>query len=194
MFPNRRLSLPLMMLVCSSTALASTYEIDRPDSTLQLSSPYFPLLFGAFISNLAGHLRLGSDQPTARSSGLLFDLGSLASPKRAFETDTTPTLPDTSCRALASFNWRGTEENAQSVAEDSSIRSSDAWERALIVTYDLQLGPASGKLPTAARQRKDVMPWRFVAPPGEARPLCDLRDAAREEEVLWKWKSTSGDG
>lgn len=84
MFPNRRLSLSLMlslmMLVCSSTALASAYEIDRPDSTPQLSSQYSPLLFGAFISNLAGHLRLGNDQVTARSSELVFDLDSLALP------------------------------------------------------------------------------------------------------------------
>jgi len=146
MFPNRRLSLPLMMLVCSSTTLASTYEIDRPDSTLQLSSPYSPLLFAAFISNLAGHLRLGNDQVTARSSQLVFDLASLASPKEAFQTDTTPTLPDMSCRAPASF----------SVTEDFSIRSSDAWKRVLAVTYDPWLSPATGKLSTATRQRLET--------------------------------------
>jgi hypothetical protein len=156
MFPNRKLSLPLMMLVCSSTALASTYEIDRPDSTLQLSSPYSPLLFAAFISNLAGHLRLGNDQVTARSSQLVFDLASLASPKETFQTDTTPTHPDTNCRAPASFNWRGVRENGQSVAEDFGIRSSDAWERVLTVTYDLRLSPASGELATAGRRRLET--------------------------------------
>lgn len=78
MFPNRRLSLSLMLLVCSSTALASAYAIDRPDSTLQLSSPYSPPFFGVFISNLAGHWRLGNDQVTARSSELVFDSASLA--------------------------------------------------------------------------------------------------------------------
>ena len=153
MFPNRRLSLPLMMLVCSSTALASAYEIDRPDSTLQLSSPYSPLLFAAFISNLAGHLRLDNDQVTARSSELVFDLGSLASPRAAFQIDTTPTLPDRSCRALVSLNWRDAQDNAHSVAEDFSTRNSDAWERALTISYDLRLNPASGKLPAATRQR-----------------------------------------
>ena len=99
MFPNRRLSLPLMMLVCSGTALASGYEIDRPDSTVQPSSPYTPLLFAAFISNLVGHLRLGNDQATQRSPHLVFDLASLTSAKEAFQTDATPTPPDTSCRA-----------------------------------------------------------------------------------------------
>jgi hypothetical protein len=153
MFRNRRLSLPLMMLVCSSSALASTYEIDRPDPTLQLSSLNSPLLFAAFISNITGHLRLGNDQVTARSSELVFDLASLASPKGAFQTDTMPTLPDTSCRAPASFNWRDAQENAQSIAKDFSIRNSDAWQRALTVTDDLRLSPASGKLPTATRQR-----------------------------------------
>jgi hypothetical protein len=153
MVPNRRFSLPLMMLVCSSTALASAYEIDRPDGTLQLSSPYSPLLFAAVISNLAGHLRLGTDQVTTRSSELVFDLASLASPRGAFQTETTPTLPDTSCRAPASFNWWGARDNAQLVAEDFSTRNSEAWERALTVTYDLRLSPASGRLPTATRQR-----------------------------------------
>jgi hypothetical protein len=153
MLSNRRLSLPLMMLVGSSTALASAYEIDRPDSTLQLSSPYSPFLFAAFISNLAGHLRLGNDQVTARSSELVFDLASLASPRGAFQADTMPTFPDTSRRLPASLNCRGPQENAQSVAEDFSIRNSDGWERALTVTYDLRMIPASGKLPTATRPR-----------------------------------------
>jgi hypothetical protein len=156
MFPNRRLSLPLMMLACSSTALASAYEIDRPESTLQLSSPYSPLLFSAFISNLAGHGRFGNDQVTARSSKLVFDLASLGSPKGAFPMETTLTLPGTSCRAPVSLNWRGTQENGQSIAEDFSIRSSDAWERVPTVTYDLQLSPASGKLPTGTRQRPET--------------------------------------
>jgi hypothetical protein len=156
MFPNRRLSLPLMMLVCSSTALASAYEIDRPDSTLQLSSPYYPLLFSAFISNLAGQARLGNDQVTSRGSKLGFDLASLASPKGVFQTDTTLTFPGTSCRAPVSSNWRGAQENGESVAETFSIRSSDAWERVLTATYDLRLSPASGKLPTATRQRPET--------------------------------------
>jgi len=125
MFPTRKLSLPLMMLVGSSTAFASAYEIDRPDSTLQLSSPYAPLLFAAFISNLAGHLRLGNDQVTARSSEFVFDLASLASPRGAFQTDTMPTFPDTSRQLPASLNCRGAPENAQSVAEDFSIRNAD---------------------------------------------------------------------
>jgi hypothetical protein len=145
MFPNRRLSLPLMMLVSSSTALASAYEIDRPDSTLQLSSPYSPLLFAAFISNLAGHLRLGNDPETARSSESVFDLASLASPREAFQADTTPTFPETSRRLPASLNCRGAQENAQSVAEDLSIRNSDGWERALTVSYDLRLSPGERK-------------------------------------------------
>lgn len=171
MLPNRRLSLPLMMLVCSSTALASAYEIDRPDSTLQLSSPYSPLLFGAFISKLAGHLRLGNDQVTARSVELEFDLASLASRKVAFQTDTTLTFHGTSCRAPVSLNPRGVQENGQSVIEDLRIRNFDAWERALTVTYDLRLGPASGKLPTATRQRLetalvvDESPCLSIPPP-----------------------------
>ena len=156
MFPNRRLSLPLMMLVWSSTALASGYEIDRPDSTIQLSSPYSPLLFAAFISNLAGHLRLGNDQLPPRRSQLVFDLTSLRSPKEAFQSDATPMLPDTSCRAPASFNWRGAQENAQSVAEDFGIRSPDAWERVTTVTYDQRLNPASAELPTAMRRRLET--------------------------------------
>jgi hypothetical protein len=156
MFPNRRLPLSLMMLVCSSTALASAYEIDRPDSTLPLSSPYSPLLFAAFISNLAGHLRLDNDRVTARSSELVFDVASLASPGAAFQTDTTPTLPDRSCRALLSLNRRDAQDNAQSVAEDFNTRNSDAWERALTITYDLRLSPASGKLASATRQRSQT--------------------------------------
>jgi hypothetical protein len=157
MFLDRRLSLPVMMLICSSTALASAYEIDRPDSTVQLSSPYYPLLFSAFISNLAGHVRLGDDQVTTpRSSELVFDLASLASPNGVFRTDTTLALPGTSCRAPVSSNWRGAQENGQSVAEDFGIRSSDAWKRVLTVTYDLRLSPASGKLPMATRQRPET--------------------------------------
>jgi hypothetical protein len=190
MFANRRLSLPLMMLVCSSTALASTYEIDRPDSTLQLSSPYSPLLFAAFISNLAGHLRLGNEQVTARSSELVFDLASLASPRGAFQTDTMPMLPDTSCRASASFNWRGAQEKAQSVAEDFSMRSSDAWKRVLTVTYDLRLSPASGKLSTATRRRPqtalvvDEFLCLGIPSPHSLSALfrSSQRDPAREEE------------
>jgi hypothetical protein len=146
MIHNRRLSLSLLMLVCSSTALASAYEIDRPDSTSYLSSQHSPLLFGAFISNLAGHLRLGNDHVIARSSELVFDLDSLALPVGAFKTDTTPMLSDTSCRAAASLNWQGAQENAQSVAEDFGIRNSDAWERALNVSYDLRLSPASRRI------------------------------------------------
>jgi|SRR5579859_1116904 len=133
MFPNRRLSLPLMMLVGSSTALASAYEIDRPDSTLQVSSPYSPLLFAAFISNLAGRLRLGNDPLTARSSELVFDLASLASSSGAFQTDTTPTFPDTSRRLPPSVNCRATQKNARSVAEDFGIRNSDSPQPALVV-------------------------------------------------------------
>jgi hypothetical protein len=151
MVRNRILSLPLMMLICSSTALASAYEIDRPDGALQLSSPYSPLLFAAFLSNLAGHLRLGNDQVTARESELVFDSASLTSPRGAFQTQTAPTLPDTSCRA-PSFNWRGTQEDARSVAEDFSARTSGPWERALTVTYDLRLSPASSRLPTATHE------------------------------------------
>jgi hypothetical protein len=155
MFPHRRLSLPLMILVCSGTALASTYEIDRPDSTLQLSSPYSPPLFAAFVSNFAGHLRLGN-QLTSRRSPLVFDLTSLASPKEALDTDTMPTLSDTSCRAPASFNWPGAPENSQSVAEYFGVRSSDTWERVLTATYDVWLSPATGNLPTASRQRLET--------------------------------------
>jgi hypothetical protein len=154
MFPNRRLSLPLMMLVCSSTALASGCEIDRPDNTVQTSSPYSPLLFAAFISNLVSHLGLGKDQATQRSPHLVFDLASLTSPKEAFQTDTTPTPPETSCRAPA-FR-RGAQETAQSVAEDISIRNSNAWGRDLTVTDDLRLSPANGTLPTATRQRPET--------------------------------------
>jgi len=131
MFPNCRLSLPLMMLLCSSTAFASAYEIDKPDSTLQLSSPYYPLLFAAFIANLAGHLHLGNEYVTPRNAELVFDLASLASPKGAFQTDTTLTLPGTSCRARMSFSCRGAQEDGQSFAEGFSIRSPDAWERVL---------------------------------------------------------------
>jgi hypothetical protein len=156
MFPNRRLSLPLMMLVCSSTALASGYEIDRPDSTVQLSSAYSPLLFAAFISSLAGRLRLGNDQATQRATHLVFDLASLTSPKETFQTDTTPTPPDTSSRGPALFNWRGAEETAQSVAEGFSIRNADAWERVLTVTDDLRLSPANVMLPTATHQRLEM--------------------------------------
>ena len=156
MFPDRRLSLPLMMLVCSSTALASAYEIDRPDSTLQLSSPNSPLLFSAFISSLTGHVRLGNDQVTPRSSKLMFYLASLASPKGAFQADTTLALPGTSCRAPVSLHWRCAQENAQSVVEHFSIRSYDAWERVLTVTYDLRLSQASEKLPTATRPRPET--------------------------------------
>jgi hypothetical protein len=129
MFPNSRLSLPLMMLLCTSTAFASAYEIDRPDGTLQLSSPYHPLLFAAFISNLAGHLRLGNDHVSPRSVELVFDLASLASSKGAFQSDTTLTLRGTSCRAPMSCSWRGAQEDGQSVAEHFGIRSSGAWER-----------------------------------------------------------------
>jgi hypothetical protein len=156
MFPNRRLSLLLMMLVCASTALASGYEIDRPDGTVQPSSPYSPLLFAAFISNLAGHLRFGNDQATQRSTHLVFDLASLTSPKEAFQTDTTPTPPDTSCRPPALFNWRGAQETAQSDAEDFSIRNADAWGRVLTVTDDLRLRPANVTLPTATHQRQET--------------------------------------
>jgi hypothetical protein len=154
MIPNRRLSLPLMMLVCSSTALASTYEIDRPDSTLQLASPYSPLLFATFISNLAGHFRLGNGQATSRRPQLVFDLGSLASAREAFQTDTTPTLSEMSCRAPASFNWPAAPESEQSVGEDFRIRNSD--ERVLTVSHDLWLIPAIGKVPTATRQRLET--------------------------------------
>jgi hypothetical protein len=141
MVPNHRLSLPLMMLVCSSTALASDYESIGPTASFNGSAPYSPLLFAAFISNFAGHFRLGNDQVTRRNSQLVFDLASLASPKEAFQTDTAPTLPDTCCRARASFNWRGAQANAQSVADDLSIRSPDAWEPVLTVTYDVRLSP-----------------------------------------------------
>ncbi len=144
MFPNRRLSLPLMMLVCSSTAFASAYEIDRPDSTVQLSSPHSQLLFEAFISNLAGKLRLGNAQVNPRSSELVFDLASLASPKGAFQTETTLTLPGTSCRAPMSFKWRGAQENAQSVVENHGVRSSDTWERILPVAYDVRAESGNG--------------------------------------------------
>ena len=135
MFPTRRLSLPLMMVFFSGSALASAYEIDRPDSSVQPTTPYYPLLFSAFISNLASHLGLGNGQKTLRSSDLVFDLTSLESPTGEFPTDTTLTLPGTSCRAPA-------------VAEDINIRNSDAWERVLAVTYDLRLSPAGGELPT----------------------------------------------
>jgi len=144
MFPTRRLSLPLMVVVFSSTVLASAYEIDRPDSTVQPTTPYYPLLFSAFISNLASHLGLGNGQKPPRSLDLVFDLASLESPTGAFPTDTTLTLPDTICRAPASFNRRGMRENEESVAQDFNIRKSDAWERVLAVTYDLRLSPAGG--------------------------------------------------
>ena len=142
MFPNRKLSLPLMMLVCSSTAFASAYEIDRPDSTVQLSSPHSQLLFEAFISNLAGKLRLGNAQVSPRSSEWVFDLASLASPKGAF--DTTLTLSATNCRAPVSFKWRGAQENAQSVVENHGVRSSDTWERILPVAYDVRAESGNG--------------------------------------------------
>jgi hypothetical protein len=151
MFPTRRLSLPLVMVVFSSTALASAYEIDRPDSAVQPSAPYYPLLFSAFISNLAGHLGLGNDRMTLRSLDLVFDLASLESPTGAFQTDTAMRLTGTSCRAPASFNRRSAQENGESVAEDVNNRNSDAWERVLAVTYDLRLSPASGEIPTAMR-------------------------------------------
>lgn len=118
MFPTRRLSLPLMMVVFPSTALASAYEIDRPDSTVQPATPYYPLLFSAFISNLASHLGLGNSQKPPRSLDLVFDLASLESPTGAFPTDTALTLPATSCRAPVS--WRGVQENGESVAEGFS--------------------------------------------------------------------------
>jgi hypothetical protein len=156
MFPNRRLSVSLMLLVCSSTALASAYEIDRPDGTLQLSPPNSPLLFAAFISNLAGHLRLGNEPVTPRSKELAFDLASLASPMGPFQTDMTLTLADTSCRPPVAFNWRGAEPRKQSIGEDSIIRSPDAWERVLTVADDLRLSPASEKLPTAMRPRPET--------------------------------------
>jgi len=156
MFPNRRLSLPLMMLVCSGTALASGYEIDRPDSTIQPSSPHSPLLFGTLISNLAGHLRLGNDQVTARSSELVFDLPTLAAPKEAFQIDTAPTPFDTNCRAPALFNRWDAQENAQSVAQHFSIPRRDGWKRVLTVNYDLRLRPASGTLPAATRERLET--------------------------------------
>jgi hypothetical protein len=70
MFPTRRLSLPLMMVVFPSTALASAYEIDRPDFTVQPTTPYYPLLFSAFISNLASHLGLGNSQKASAQLGL----------------------------------------------------------------------------------------------------------------------------
>jgi len=143
----RSLSLPLMMVVFSGTALASAYEIDRPDSAVQPSAPYYPLLFSAFISNLAGHLGLGNDRMSPRKLDLVFDLASLESPTGAFQTDTTLTLPGTSCRERA----RGTQENGESVAEDFNIRKSDSWERVPAVTYDLRRSPASGELPTAMR-------------------------------------------
>jgi len=156
MFPNRKLSLALMMLVCSRIALASGYESDRPDSTIQPSSPYSPLLFGTLISNLAGHLRLGNDQVTARSSELVFDLRTVASPKEAFQSDTTPTPFDASCRAPTLFNRWDAQENAESVAQNFSIRNPHGWERVLTVTYDLRLRPASGTLPAASRERLDT--------------------------------------
>jgi hypothetical protein len=116
MFPTRRLSLPLMMVVFPSTALASAYEIDRPDFTVQPTTPFYPLLFSAFISNLASHLGLGNSQKPPRSLDLVFDLASLESATGAFPTDTALTLPGTSCRAPASFNRRGVQENGESVA------------------------------------------------------------------------------
>ena len=121
MFPTRRLSLPLVMVVFSSTALASAYEIDRPDSAVQPSAPYYPLLFSAFISNLAGHLGLGNDRMTLRSLDLVFDLASLESPTGAFQTDTAMRLTGTSCRAPASFNRRSAQENGESVAGTLTI-------------------------------------------------------------------------
>ena len=141
MFPTRRLSLSLMMLFFSSTALASAYEIDRPDSAGQSTTPYYPLLFSAFISNLASHLGLGNGQIPSRSLDLAFDLASLEAPTGAFPTDNMQTLPGTSCRAPASFNRRCVQQNGESVDEDS------AWERVLAVTYDLRLSPESGELP-----------------------------------------------
>jgi hypothetical protein len=87
---------------------------------------------------------------------LVFDLASLASPREAFRTDTTPMLPDMSCRAPASFNWPAAPENAQSVTEDFSIRSADVWKRVLAVIYDPWLSPATGKLSTATRQRLET--------------------------------------
>lgn len=179
MFPNRRLSLPLMMLVGSSTALASAYEIDRPDSTLQMSSPYSPLLFAALISNLAGHLRLGNGQVTARSPELVFDLASLTSPREALQTGITPMFLDTSRGLPASLNSRAAQENAQSVDEDFSIRNSDGWERTLTVTYDLRMSRASGKLPTATRQRPqptlvvdEFSCLRIPSPHSQSVPFC----------------------
>jgi hypothetical protein len=153
MFPNRKLSLALMMMVCSSTALASGYECDRPDSTIQPSSPCSPFLFGTLISNLAGHLRLGNDQVTARSSGLVFDVPTLASPKEAFQSDTTPAPFDTSCRGPALVNRWGAQENAQALAQNFSIRHPGGWERVLTEPYDLRPWPVSGSLPAASRER-----------------------------------------
>jgi len=153
MFPNRKLSLALMMLVCSSTALASSYESDRPDGTIQPSSPYSPFLFGTLISNLSGHLRLGNDQVTARSSELVFDLSTLSSPKEAFQSYTTPAPFDTRCRAPAIVNWWGAQEDAHAVAQNFSIRNPGGWERVLTVTYDLRPWPVSGTLPAASRER-----------------------------------------
>ena len=80
MFLTRRLLLPLMMVVVSSTALASAYEIDPPDSTVQATTPGYPLLFSAFIADLASHLGLGNGRKPLRSLGLVFDLASLESP------------------------------------------------------------------------------------------------------------------
>jgi hypothetical protein len=153
MFPNRRLSLTLMMLVCSSTALASAYEIDRPESRLPLSSPYSPLLFSTLVSNLADHVRLGNDQVSARSPQLRFDLASLASPEEAINADTMLTLPGASCRAQASHAWRRAQENQQSIAQNFGIRSSDAWEPVLTVIDDLGPSPTSRKLTPTAHRR-----------------------------------------
>jgi hypothetical protein len=86
-----------------------------------------------------------------RNLDLVFDLASLESQTRAFQTDTTLTPPRTTCWAPASFNGRGAQENEESVAEDFNIRKSDIWERVPAVTYDLRLSPASGGLPTAMR-------------------------------------------
>lgn len=104
MFPTRRLSLLLVMVVFSSTALASAYEIDRPDSVVQPSAPYYPLLFSAFISNLAGHLGLGNDRMILRRLDLAFDLASLESPTGAFQTDTAVRLTGTGCRAPVTYD------------------------------------------------------------------------------------------
>ncbi|MGD0505768.1 MAG: hypothetical protein ABSD02_23880 [Steroidobacteraceae bacterium] len=147
MVPNRRLSLTLILLVCFSTALASAYENDQLESRLPPSSPYSPLLFSALLSNFAGHVRLGNDPVTAHSPDLAFNRASLASPKEVFQADTMLTLPGTNCRVPGSHN---------SVALDFGVRNSDAWDRVLTVTYDLEPSPASEKLMPATPPHQET--------------------------------------